>query len=76
MTTNDPENAKLAFTVDETCEALGIKRTTFYKLAASNQIVVFKICGRRLADARSVRALVERAIELEPRRISAFVRTL
>ena len=65
MTDKIPESAKLALTVDECCEALGIKRTSFYKLKNSHQIVAFKIRGRRLVDARSVRALIERAIDLE-----------
>lgn len=65
MTIETTERVKLSLTVNECCEALGIKRTSFYKLVATNQIVVFKIGRRRLVDVRSVRALIDRSIKRE-----------
>lgn len=53
MTFENPGRVKLSLTVNECCEALGIKRTTFYKLVATNQIVVFRIGRRRLVDVQS-----------------------
>jgi len=65
MKNETTNRVKFSLNVDECCEALGIKRTSFYKLVATNQIVVFKIGRRRLVDVRSVRALIDRSITKE-----------
>lgn len=50
---------KLAYTVNESCDALGIRRTTFYKLVKANALKPFKLGGRTLVDVEELRRLVK-----------------
>lgn len=52
---------KFAFTVNESCNALGIGRTKFYQLASQGKIDLRKLGGRTVATADSLRRLVEEA---------------
>ena len=52
---------KLAYTVPEALAALGIGRTTFYKLAGQGRIDLRKVGGRTVATAASLQRLVDEA---------------
>lgn len=52
---------KMAYSVAETCAALGLGKTNCYKLIAAGEIETVKIGGRRLVPAASITALLDRA---------------
>jgi excisionase family DNA binding protein len=52
--------AKLAFSVAETCDALGLGKTNIYKLIADGKLDTVKIGGRRLVPAAAIQALLDR----------------
>lgn len=53
---------RLAWTVQAFCRALGIGRTTLYKLIAENKIKTIVVGGRRLIpDSEARRLLAEAA---------------
>jgi excisionase family DNA binding protein len=49
---------KLAFSIAETCEALGLGKTTIYGLIASGRLDTLRIGGRRLVTAASIHSLL------------------
>jgi excisionase family DNA binding protein len=51
----------LAYNIKDTCRLLGIGATTFYELVRRGQIDAIKICGKTLATAESVHALIPNA---------------
>lgn len=52
---------KISLTVNEACEASGIKRTTFYKLRKEGVIWTFKWGGRTLIYDEVLRAAIAHA---------------
>lgn len=52
---------KLALTVAEVCSAVGIGRTTVYKLVAQGDLEILKIGRRTLITMCSAKALIERS---------------
>lgn len=53
----------LSYTVRAFCKAIGVGRTTAYKMAKNHEIEVIRVGGRTLVTARSAHALIERAAE-------------
>ena len=56
-----PPNLKAALSVNEFCDALSIKRTTFYQCVRRRQINVVKVGTRSLIPVGEVQAFLERA---------------
>jgi len=56
-----PSFDRLAYTVSEACAALGIGRTSLYKLIAERKLQTVRIAGRRLIPVAAARALLESA---------------
>jgi excisionase family DNA binding protein len=52
---------KLAYTVNEACEAIGIGRTALYGYLGSGALKAFKLGKRTLIDADELRGFVIRA---------------
>jgi len=50
----------LAVSVDDACQALGIKRTKLYELVAAGKLKSFTIGGRRLFQKSELEAFVAR----------------
>lgn len=50
---------KLAYSIAETCEALGLGKTTIYRLISEKQLANLRIGARRLVTATSINALLE-----------------
>lgn len=50
---------KLAYSIAETCEALGLGKTTIYRLISEKQLATLRIGARRLVTATSINALLE-----------------
>jgi hypothetical protein len=50
---------RLAFRVADACRAIGIGRTSLYRLASERKLRLVKIAGRTLVDAASLRDLVK-----------------
>jgi excisionase family DNA binding protein len=50
---------KLAFSVAETCAALGLGKTNLYRMIAAGEIETIRIGGRRLVPAASIQALLD-----------------
>ena len=48
---------KLAFRIDEACQALGIGRTSLYELAKTGEIRLIKIAGRTLVPLTELERL-------------------
>jgi hypothetical protein len=64
MPNTEPETAdrKLAWRVNQFCDAIGISRTSFYELVKQNKIKTVIIAGRRLVpDSEAQRLLAEAA---------------
>jgi excisionase family DNA binding protein len=55
---NTHATERLAYRVDEACRALGISRTTLYKLIASGELRTVMVGGRRLIPLEAAEALV------------------
>lgn len=53
---------KLAFSVAETCDVLGLGKTNIYRLIADGELNTVKIGGRRLVPAASIQALLDRKL--------------
>lgn len=51
----------LALTVNDFCEAFGLKRTKTYELIAQGRLETLKVGRRRLITYRSAEALFEKA---------------
>lgn len=51
---------RLSYRINDACTALGLGRTTVYKLAGEGQLRLFKVGGRTLVDASSLRDLINR----------------
>ena len=56
------DSNKMAYRVDEACDALGIGRTSLYELAKSGQLKIIRIAGRTLVP----RSELERLTRVEP----------
>lgn len=56
-----------AVTVREACRRLSIGKTTFYAIAQTGKLELFKLRGRRLVTVASLRRLVASEIEHEKR---------
>ena len=54
-----PYRDRVAWTVDETCQLLGLGRTTIYQLLAEGKIEAIRVGRRRLILVRSALALIE-----------------
>ena len=54
---------KLAYRIDEACQAMGIGRTSLYELAKAGQLTLIKIAGRTLVPRSEIERLtrVDRA---------------
>jgi len=52
---------RLSYNVKDACEAVGIKRTTFYKLRKEGVIWTFKLLGRTLIYEDVLRAALDGA---------------
>lgn len=50
----------LALSVEDTCQALGIRRTKLYELVAAGKLKSFTIGGRRLFQKSELEAFVAR----------------
>jgi hypothetical protein len=64
MSNTEPERTgrKLAWRVNQFCDAIGISRTSFYELVKQNKIKTVVIAGRRLVpDSEAQRLLSEAA---------------
>ena len=58
----DDASPRLAWRVNQFCEAVGISRTSFYELVKENKIRTVMIAGRRLVpDSEARRLLAEAA---------------
>lgn len=53
--------AKLAYTVDEAARAIGVSRSTVYKLVRAGELETFTWCGRTLILAEVLSRAVHRA---------------
>lgn len=53
--------AKLSYTVNEAAQALGVSRSTIYKLVREKELSTFTWCGRTLIRADVLQAAVDRA---------------
>lgn len=47
--------SKLAYTVEEACEATGIGKTTLYEEAQAGHLLLGKFCGRTVIRAEELR---------------------
>lgn len=56
-------DGKLAFSVDEFCEQIGIGRSLFYTMVARNKIRTVSIGGRRLVPATEAHRLASEGCE-------------
>lgn len=54
------ETPKLAFTIPEACHAVGIGRSTMYKLIAAKRVETRKIGKRTIIPADALHALIAR----------------
>ena len=54
---------KLAYTLDEAAHALGIGRTTLWKMTKAGEIATFQLHGRTLVRRADLEALVDAAYE-------------
>jgi excisionase family DNA binding protein len=53
--------AKLSYTVDEAAVAIGVSRSTVYKLVRAGELETFAWCGRTLIRADVLQRAVDRA---------------
>lgn len=53
--------SKLAYTVEEACDAIGIGRTKLYALANEGRIDMRKVGGRTVVTVESLRRLLAEA---------------
>jgi len=53
--------AKLAYTVDEAARAIGVSRSTVYKLIRAGELTTFTWCGRTLIRADVLVQAMDRA---------------
>jgi excisionase family DNA binding protein len=53
--------AKMTFTVNEAAGALGLSRSTLYKLIKAGELATFTWCGRTLIRADVLQRAVDRA---------------
>ncbi len=61
----EPPRARVLLTVDEACNALGIKRTRLYGFLATGELASRKVGGRRLVPVRALHEFVEQLITLQ-----------
>lgn len=54
-------NNKLSYTINEATEAVGLGRTTIYKLIAQGRLTAIKIGRRTLISAASLDELISRS---------------
>lgn len=59
-------DAKIALTVPEACDAIGVGRTKLYSLANAGRIDMRKVDGRTLVTAESLRRLIAEAAPALP----------
>lgn len=50
--------APLALRIDDAAAAVGLSRSTLYKLIAANKLRTVKVAGRRLIPVSALRALI------------------
>jgi len=56
--TSPPPAPKLAYSVDQACQAIAISRSKLYELIADGRIRALKIGARTLIPAESLHALI------------------
>jgi excisionase family DNA binding protein len=54
-----PSVERLAYRIPDACRAVGIGRTSLYRLVSEGKLRLVKIAGRSLVDAASLRDLVK-----------------
>jgi hypothetical protein len=57
--TETPAVERLAYRIPDACRAIGLGRTSIYRLATDGKLRLIKIAGRSLVDAASLRDLVK-----------------